>query len=333
MNCLHVCVSTHQIDLHISQTLPNVISSEAVGKSNIAMLRTVVSKLTTHSSRKESMDCKEKLCWAIVSSCCSETAKFIDPHSIEWIKLCSDLILELGQVYHDVVGCAGGIIPDYLDSCTCGDVQNYLDWVAKICQILREWYTKIHNGTFNYGELLQYQLYYSYFHDVAHKLWMADLVVPMAELSSAKYLYEELFEQVNVHLIKYIPDHMEAKHCTLPEILQELGVQFPQEFLEDLALPPAESPKCLIPANVKNIFHPPDGASVQARQSLTFSSLQLLVNKLDVYVQPILDHMEMLVLFHLGLNGIFKSYVLLQFQRESCIKVKWNRLHTCTESI
>ena len=309
--------STLETFLYIFQTLPNSVTAEAVGKSSEAILRAVVSKLNSRPPcLEQQVGPQERLCWAIVSDCCSQMAKFIDSHlTFKWIMLYSDLILQLAKVYRLIVESAGGVKPDYPHSHADGYIKNYFDWVNKVYLILGEWYSKIHSGAFSYSDLLQYQTYHSYCNDVANMLCAKDLVVPMAKLTSIKGCYEELFKQVNFHLIKH---NREGKWCTLPQILQEYGVHFPSEFLKDLILP-AENADLLVPLNISQV---PNESMVQARQSLTFRILELLVSQLTAYVQPILGQMETLVLFYLSHNGIFKSYVFLQLDIESCKKVR-----------
>ena len=302
------------------QILPNAIAVEAVGESNATTLKIVVSKLAGCLAQKDPFSHQHRLCWSTVACCCLAMSALIDPHFIEWIKCYSDIVLQLGQVYYDMVQYADGVLSSCPDYRTCSDLQTYSDWVSNISQILREWYTKLHCGSFNYGELLQYQPFHSFFCEVGYKLCAEDEVIPAEELSSLKIRYEELFEQVNVHLIKYIPGNREAKHCILPEILQEYGVRFPVELLRDLILP-TEKVDSPVPTSLKGIFQPPDGVSVQAKQSLTFNALEMLVAKLNAYVRPITDHLEMLVTFHLSHNQVFKSYVLLQLEKDFCTKV------------
>ena len=294
------------------------MTAEAVGKSSAAILKAVVSKLNSHPPcQEQQVGPQERLCWAIISDCCSQMTKFIDSPqaAIEWITLHSDLVLQLGEIYRHIVESVNGVKPEYPYSHACGHVKNYFDWVNNICMSLGEYYSKIHSCCFSYSDLLQYQICHSYCSNVANMFCAGDLVVPMAELTRLKACYEELYKQVNVHLIKH---NREGKWCTLPQILQEYGVHFPSVFLKDLILP-AENAGLLVPLNISQV---PDESVVQARQSLTFRILQLLVSQLTTYVQPILGQMETLVLFYLSHNGIFKSYVLLQLDIESCKKVR-----------
>ena len=307
--------------LCICQILPNSVAAEAVGKSSAAILKAVVSKIKSRPPcLEQQVGPQERLCWAIVSDCCSQMAKFIDSHlaAIEWITLHSDLVLQLGEVYRHIVESASGVKPEYPYSHACGYVKNYFDWVNNICMTLGEYYSKIHSGAFSYSDLLRYQICHSYCSNMANMFCAGDLVVPMAELTRLEGCYEELFKQVNFHLIKH---NREGKWCTLPQILQEYGVHFPSEFLRDLILPD-ENADLLVPSNENNISQSPDESMVQARQSLTFRALQLLVLQLyEYYIEPIQDHMKTLVLFHLSHNEVFKSYVLLQLDIESCKKV------------
>ena len=133
---------------------------------------------------------------------------------------------------------------------------------------------------------------------------------------------------MNAHFIKYIPGTPDAKFSTLPQILHRYGVVFPPTFRKHLVFPgenvSSTGEQMLIhplSASTTGLFQPPgQNISLKATKGLTMTELTALTKELDQFVEPLLDHMDMLVFFSLHQCEIFNNYLHLELEEECSAK-------------
>ena len=199
--------------------------------------------------------------------------------------------------------------------------------------VLFVWQRKVQDGDVNYDDILL----------IVSKLFqIGQLVCCRSDSQDIRSLlnnYLVLFEKVNAHLIKYIPGSPDAKYCSLPQILQRYGVSFPFEFTKHLMfpgekVPPAGEQLLSNPANpsTHGIFQPPGQVSLQATTAITVKKLTAMVEQLDQFIKPILDHMHMLVFFSLHQSEIFNNYILLKLREEFSTMKSASSLHPSMRS-
>lgn len=207
------------------------------------------------------------------------------------------------------------------------DVHRFFDWVRTLQQVLFEWKKKIQQHNCNYDDILFYASNLSNLIQIGQFICARSAIVDSKDILHLKNNYLELFEKINSHFIKYIPGKPDAKYCTLPQILRQYGISLPTQFTKHLILPGEESSQSgenmLVnqhSPNTSGTFQPPGlNVSLRATKGLTLNELEVLAIQLDEYVNPILDHMHVLVFFTLYQSQIFNNHVL---QTKNMLSVK-----------
>ena len=138
-----------------------------------------------------------------------------------------------------------------------------------------------------------------------------------------KKKFNSCFEKLNCYLLLYIPDHPEAKYCTLLELLLCYGVSLPSELLREIQqkvyfpgkkVPEEQRLKSTIPPSLKGNFNPGQDISVMVTKSLSLGGLKKMVEDLDDFHKPITDNMKMFIFFHLYKSEMFKNHLLKCFE-------------------
>ena len=151
-----------------------------------------------------------------------------------------------------------------------------------------------------------------------------------------KYQNEYLvnFELLNVHLLKYIPDQLEDKEwCTLPELLEEYGLSFPKnisDFIQNKISFPLREGQIPeghlgfpIHPSTTGQFQPGQNISLRLHQT-TLGELSKVLEDLEVFQKPLIDHLQMLVFFKIKHSILFEKY--LQFHLKKVMKTR--QVHT-----
>ena len=130
------------------------------------------------------------------------------------------------------------------------------------------------------------------------------------------------FESLNISLLKYIPEHPDAKWCTLPALLQEYGVFLPQklrEMISQYVRFPGEAshrnwepPTHPVPPSTSGQFQPGHEISLQLAKNVDFYQLAELIVELNIFQEPLLAHLQMLVFFKLNKSVMFDKYLRAQ---------------------
>ena len=196
--------------------------------------------------------------------------------------------------------------------------------------VLVEWKQKFMKQQINYDEILAYANQQSLLENLAQIVCASSGIVDTQDTISVKTLLLNTFEQLNIVLIKYIPGNPDAKWCILPFLLQDWGVALPP-YLQDLisrhVLFPGQK-KSLellntrIPPNANGIFQPGHDISLKLSKAFTLHEMSVLVQELNVFLQPIMNVLEMLVFFKLHSSTVFDKYLHVYLQKESELKVE-----------
>ena len=110
------------------------------------------------------------------------------------------------------------------------------------------------------------------------------------------------------------------KHCNLPELLLSYGVSFPPDLRKSLdqkvvfpgkqhSIPEEQRLKNAIPASSYDEFEPGQDISLTVTKSFSLMDMQKLLEDLQTFLEPIIDHMEMFVFFHLQKSVMFVEHL------------------------
>ena len=128
----------------------------------------------------------------------------------------------------------------------------------------------------------------------------------------------KVFEQLNLLIIRYIPRKPELEWCTLQSVLTGSGVSLPDELestLEECISTP-DNVSCRRekflenepPSNITNEFSPPCEVCLKLSRRVTLRSLIALVDELKKFLEPINNHLSMILYFHLKESELFEKY-------------------------
>ena len=145
------------------------------------------------------------------------------------------------------------------------------------------------------------------------------LVVESALTERVKTGFLQAFEMLNVYLLKYVKGQPEAKCCKLPSLLEIYGVALPQVAQEFIVKKVAFPGEGLIPkdqlginplhSSTSGLFQPGYDISLRLHKTVTLRELGKVLGKLDVFLQPLLDQLDMLVFFKLHKSCLFDKYL------------------------
>lgn len=178
----------------------------------------------------------------------------------------------------------------------------------------------------NYDDVLLYASTQTWLNNLGVTVCATSAVIDSSDIQRIKNMILQNYEQLNILLIKYIPGHPDARWCTLPQLLDDYGVTLPAHLLDPISqvvqLPgqqkvytdPLTNP---LPPNTSGAFQPGQDIRVQLSKSLHLCDLIKLVQELELFLQPLLDHQDMVIFFKLHHSEIFNKYVQLQLGKMS----------------
>ena len=137
----------------------------------------------------------------------------------------------------------------------------------------------------------------------------------------------ESFEQLNIIMLKSVPAVSKGTWCTLPSLLVTNGVSFSTELSDVLTkyiLIPGESNKRIgrmlenePPVSTTGKFTLGTDVSLKLSKQLHLKKLQQVVDDLQEFLQPLLEHLEMLVFFNLQKSILFLTYNKVHLEKVS----------------
>ena len=185
--------------------------------------------------------------------------------------------------------------------------------------MLKKWLDKLQDQRANYDEILHYASNHIYLNSLGEEFCATLLIYNLQDLDQAKCTLLENFENLNILLLKYIPNQPDAKWCTLPSLLQEYGIAFPHVLQERLSKhihfpgqdksldwEPLLNP---LPPSMNGRFQPGHEVSIQLSKDCSLCDLCELVTLLQKFEQPVLSYLEMLVFFKLRKSVMFDKYL------------------------
>ena len=295
------------------------------------ILTFAVSTLRKNVSWFASLSPRQMFCWGVVATTCGKFP--VKAKSIEWVHHLKVVIQTLGDIfntyckYHkldDHQCLLSKHMPKEVDDCPWDDVRNYLYWVRDVQHFLREWQEKLVQYKVNYDEILQYDNHSKDISAVGQTVCANSYIVEKNDILKVKRTFENYFEQLNVYLLRYVPNHPDLQYCTLPELLNKYGVSLLPELQEstsrkinfpcDQDFPVEQSLQNAIPPSVSGVFKPGQNISLILMKSLSLHDLQMLLDQICQFVKPVAELMDMFVFFHLHKSEMFRKHLLKQLQ-------------------
>ena len=196
--------------------------------------------------------------------------------------------------------------------------------------ILLEWKLKFVEQRINYDEILMYMSQQSQLECLAQIMCASSAIVESQEAQAVKNTFLTAFEQLNIHLIKYIPGQPDAKWCTLPSLLQGWGVALPSHLLglisQHVVLPGEKKAGELLDnqpsPNTTGLFQPNSEISLKLTKAVSLHELSILVEGLRTFLPPIMGVLDTLVFFKLHPSEMFDRYLQVYLKKESKTEVR-----------
>ena len=180
--------------------------------------------------------------------------------------------------------------------------------------MLKHWNQKFQTEEVQYDEIMHYASHQATLVHLGTTVCAPQLVVDWPRVENTKTAFLNKFEMLNIYLIKYIPGKPDSHWCNLPSLLEDYGValsQTAQDFiLKKVSFPgqgliPPEQLGTPIHPNTNGLFLPGHDLSLRLHKSSTLRELDQVLVKLDMFQQPLLDHLVMLVFFKLNNSTLF----------------------------
>ena len=173
----------------------------------------------------------------------------------------------------------------------------------------------------NYDDILCYATNSTMLHKISSNLFATSLLVNSEELELAKCTFIQEYEALNHILLKDIPDRSDLGWCTFLSLLRKCGIILPQALQEKLhryVLFPGQETHAEWEPLVNNIpskdLHLTQDVSLQLSKHIDLVNVGILVTELQVFYEPLRDHITMLTFFHTSRCEIFYAHLFVQIR-------------------
>jgi len=200
----------------------------------------------------------------------------------------------------------------------------YFAWIDHVQGVLSEWHQRFNEQQVNYDEILFYANHQKELEKLCQTICASFPIVE--DTQSMKNTFLSAFEQLNILLIKYIPEKAGTKWCTLLSLLQDWGVALPSHLLDPIVqhvvLPGEVKAEELLeiplPPNTSEGFQPPgQDISLKLTKAFTLHNLSKVVEGLKRFLLPLSNILDMLIFFKLYPSEIFNGYLQFYLRKES----------------
>ena len=191
----------------------------------------------------------------------------------------------------------------------------YFEWIANVQRVLKHWNKKFQTEEVHYDEIMDYASHQATLVHLGTTVCAPQLVVDCPRIEYIKTIFRNKFELLNSYLIKYIPGKPNGHWCNLPSLLADYGVALPQTaqdfILKKVSFPgqglirPEQLGKVPICPNKDSLFLLGHDLSLRLHKSSTLRELGQVLMELELFQQPLLDHLVMLVFFKLNNSTLF----------------------------
>ena len=270
----------------------------------------------------ESLSPQINFYWGVIAAWCNKIP--VKNEKFDWIMHLMPIILKLLTVFNtycevqklsDEDRLFTTAVPQEI-ACRSCDVQRYFLWVKAIQSVLLFWQDKLRGKRVNYDEIQMYYSNHEIIVRVGQAVYAERYIIDLEGIKVLKREFALCFENLNYYLVQYVSDHPEVSYCILPELLLYYGVSLPQGISEVLRK------NVIFPGNESNDhqnigihfaensrFNPNQNISLKIKISFYLSDINEVLKELDLFLEPITNHMEMLVFFHLHKSEIFETHI------------------------
>ena len=190
---------------------------------------------------------------------------------------------------------------------------------------IQTWKTKLEQEDVNYDEILMYASCHTELQRLCEVLRSSTLIMDFQEVEGFKNSFLTNFELLNMCLIKYIPNHPDAKWCSFLALLKEYGVSLPQQLLtkiEKYIIFPNDTSKTAddllkhpIPSATSGLFQPGSDISLRLSRDFSLKELSALITGIQEFQDPLLVYLDMLVFFKLNHSVMFDKYLRAEIEQ------------------
>ena len=162
---------------------------------------------------------KEKFCWGIVATLCKQIQPKQD--SFQWAESHANIIEKMGEIYGlyckmwdfepESVQCIlqKELSPDICRSLP--EAKNYYEWIQQIHNIFSNWNDNLLHQTINYYDMLELANSHSSICKVAKAVCAMSIIATDEDILEMKNTYLQNFEELNLLLLRYVPEVPRAK--------------------------------------------------------------------------------------------------------------------------
>ena len=190
----------------------------AKDKTVLRHLSAVINALNKNVCPQGSLTRMERFCWGIVIKLCER----IQPkgESFGWTESFATLIEKIGELYgrycqrwNIKCGTQQCILREMKpDVCTSPpEVQKYYLWVQQVHAIFFKWQAKFMQQAVNFNDITKYATSHNSICKVAEAVWAMSVVIDDKYIREFKATYLHEFEELNILLLKYVPEVPRAK--------------------------------------------------------------------------------------------------------------------------
>lgn len=157
--------------------------------------------------RKE-QSIRQTFCLDFVNACCSRVP--VVSSKFDWVGIYCTIIQQFGSIYLSTYAkkmISSDELPQNILNNPSTSVKQYFTWIQKIHEVMLTWKTRLGNNDANYDEMYLYTQKQHYIHGIAQHVSAATgLVISAENLVRLKRTFLEKFEELNILLLKYVPE-------------------------------------------------------------------------------------------------------------------------------
>lgn len=191
-------------------------------------------------------------------------------------------------------------------------------------RVLKHWSKKFQSEQIHYDDILHYACSHVKLPPLGETICAPQLVLDFPRVEFTKTSFLAKFETLNTYLLKYIPGQSDGKWCILPSLLEDYGVSLPQTaqgfIVKKVSFPgqdliPRDQLGTPLRPSTNGLFNPGHDISLRLHKSLTLLELGQVLMELELFQQPLLEHLDMLVFFKLHTSTLFDKYLRFNLKK------------------
>ena len=184
-----------------------------MGKNALKLLNTVI-KVLSKNVCPQDLTRKERFCWGIVAAFCEQIQPEQD--SFQWAVSYTAVIEKMGEIYS--LYCQKRNIRRGSQQCNLqdkmrpdirmcpSDVVKYYEWIQDLHKFFSGWYEKFMLQEINHDDMVDYANSHSSLCKVAKAVCVTGMIIDDHHISELRTNYLQNFEQLNLLLLRYVPE-------------------------------------------------------------------------------------------------------------------------------